>query len=159
MTLVSLTKLKQRIRKTPILNDPPRHLCRLASRASPALHCTAFIIVSDNIPSSYASSPKLHSTHPRGQVQLNWHRITQIITASPSTMASAARSSLLRQSAAFASPSTRTAPTLLSSVARARLSKPSSAPTVAQITAFHATSRRNLLPPGPRTSQRMPCVL
>lgn len=68
-------------------------------------------------------------------------------------MASAARSSLLRQSAAFATPAsrpmtlstfTRTAPTKL-------LPRPSPALTLSHISAFHATSKRNLLPPGPRT--------
>lgn len=69
-------------------------------------------------------------------------------------MASALRSSLLRQTAAFAAPASRsTASSLLSSaVARKQLQKPTIKPSITQITAFHATSRRSLLPPGPRTS-------
>ncbi|KAF3764701.1 hypothetical protein M406DRAFT_351846 [Cryphonectria parasitica EP155] len=65
-------------------------------------------------------------------------------------MASAVRSSLLRQTAAFASPATRTGPSLLSSTARQQLLRPAFKPSITQITAFHATSRRNLLPPGPQ---------
>lgn len=81
-------------------------------------------------------------------------------------MASAVRSSLLRQTAALAAPasrsmapSTRAGPSLLSSVARKQLLRPTFKPSVTQITAFHATSRRNLLPPGPRMSTILRCTL
>lgn len=76
-------------------------------------------------------------------------------------MASAVRSSLLRQTAALKAPasrsmapSTRAGPSRICSVAvavaRKQLATPTFTPTFTQITAFHATSRRNLLPPGPR---------
>ncbi|KAJ4397304.1 membrane anchor subunit of succinate dehydrogenase, Sdh4 [Gnomoniopsis smithogilvyi] len=75
-------------------------------------------------------------------------------------MASAVRSSLLRQTAALAAPasrsmapSTRAGPSLLSSAARKQLLRPTFTPSITQITAFHATSRRNLLPPGPQVIQ------
>ncbi|KAJ4421869.1 membrane anchor subunit of succinate dehydrogenase, Sdh4 [Gnomoniopsis sp. IMI 355080] len=75
-------------------------------------------------------------------------------------MASAVRSSLLRQTAALAAPasrsmapSTRAGPSLLSSVTRKQLLRPTFKPSITQITAFHATSRRNLLPPGPQVIQ------
>lgn len=58
---------------------------------------------------------------------------------SSNKMASTLRSTLLRQTAAATrsmAPSARAGPSLLSK---------------SQITAFHASSRRNLLPPGPRT--------
>lgn len=141
--------MKQRIRKRPILNESPRHLYRLAFLSPASLfpttfpHCCQTPQVKSNV------FPPPNETNPR-QLAVHQH-------PSQSTMASAARSSLLRQSAAFAAPasramtsSTRTAPTLLSSVARTQLSRPSTAPAVGQITAFHVTSRRNLLPPGPR---------
>ncbi|ROW14278.1 hypothetical protein VPNG_04258 [Cytospora leucostoma] len=68
-------------------------------------------------------------------------------------MASIIRPTLLRQAAAATrsmAPSTRAGPSLLAkSLARPSVQS-SFKPSIAQITAFHASSRRNLLPPGPQ---------
>ncbi|EON98329.1 putative succinate dehydrogenase subunit protein [Phaeoacremonium minimum UCRPA7] len=73
-------------------------------------------------------------------------------------MASVARSTLLRQSALLAGPvsqsaasTTRAGPSLIASARPKSLARPTTS--VAQIAAFHASSRRNILPPLPQTVQ------
>ncbi|KAG6367898.1 hypothetical protein INS49_002097 [Diaporthe citri] len=68
-------------------------------------------------------------------------------------MASTARPALLRQTAAASrsmAPSTRAGPSMLSKSLMRPSTQSSPKLSIVQATAFHASSRRNLLPPGPQ---------